>query len=111
VASNNKHQEDEHREKIKKDVLGSIFRKSERPRTLRDLGTSTLRNLPSNIGMVQNFMKAVNWQQAQGEVLEGLSNTVVIIGQPNTGKSTLFNKLKGQMLSPVSAQAGTTHSG
>jgi GTPase len=108
VASNNNQQEDQHREKIKKDVFSSIFRKSERPRTLRDLGTSTLRNLPSNVGMVQSFMKAVNWQQAQGEVLEGLNNTVVIIGQPNTGKSTLFNKIKGQALSPVSAQAGTT---
>ena len=53
-------------------------------------------------------MKAVNWKQAQGEVLEGLSNTVVIVGQPNAGKSTLFNKLKGQNLSPVSPQAGTT---
>ncbi|HZT99541.1 MAG TPA: GTPase, partial [Ktedonobacteraceae bacterium] len=99
---------DEHKEKLKKDILSSIFRKSERPRTLRELGTTTLRNLPSNIGMVQHFMKAVNWQQAQGEVLEGLSNTIVIVGQPNTGKSTLFNKLKGKALSPVSAQAGTT---
>jgi small GTP-binding protein len=108
VASNNNHKEDEHKEKLKKDILSSIFRKSERPRTLRELGTTTLRNLPSNIGMVQHFMKAVNWQQAQGEVLEGLSNTIVIVGQPNTGKSTLFNKLKGQAISPVSAQAGTT---
>ncbi|HZU02140.1 MAG TPA: GTPase domain-containing protein, partial [Ktedonobacteraceae bacterium] len=107
MASNN-HKEDEHKEKLKKDILSSIFRKSERPRTLRELGTTTLRNLPSNIGMVQHFMKAVNWQQAQGEVLEGLSNTIVIVGQPNTGKSTLFNKLKGKALSPVSAQAGTT---
>src|SRR5438094_253400 len=58
--------------------------------------------------MVQNFMKAVNWKQAQDEVLRGLNNTVVIVGQPNTGKSTLFNKIKGERLSPVSAQAGTT---
>src|SRR5438105_14505095 len=58
--------------------------------------------------MVQSFMKAVNWKQAQAEVLQGLNNTVVIVGQPNTGKSTLFNKIKGQQLSPVSSQAGTT---
>src|SRR5258708_9731574 len=58
--------------------------------------------------MVQGFMKAVNWKQAQEEVLQGLNNTVVIVGQPNTGKSTLFNKIKGQQLSPVSSQAGTT---
>ncbi|MDQ6660509.1 MAG: GTP-binding protein, partial [Chloroflexota bacterium] len=34
--------------------------------------------------------------------------TIVIVGQPNTGKSTLFNKIKGQQLSAVSSQAGTT---
>jgi small GTP-binding protein len=108
VASTDKQQDGEHREKLKKDLWSSIFRKSERPRTIRDLGTSTLKNLPSNISTVQNLMKAVNWRQAQGEVLEGLTNTVVIVGQPNTGKSTLFNKLKGEALSPVSAQPGTT---
>src|SRR5258708_12093588 len=53
-------------------------------------------------------MKAVDWREAQGEVLEGLKNTVVIVGQPNTGKSTLFNYLKGRQLSPVSPEAGTT---
>ena len=69
---------------------------------------STLRNLPANIGMVQSLMKAVNWQLAQQEVLENLNNTVVIVGQPNTGKSTLFNTLKGKVLSPASSQAGNT---
>jgi small GTP-binding protein len=53
-------------------------------------------------------MKALNWREAQGEVLEGLKNTVVIVGLPNTGKSTLFNYVKGQQLSPVSSEAGTT---
>jgi small GTP-binding protein len=58
--------------------------------------------------MIRSFMKALNWKEAQSEVLEGLKNTVVIVGLPNTGKSTLFNFLKGQQLSPVSSEAGTT---
>jgi len=74
----------------------------------RKLGVSTLTNLPGTISMVRGFMKAINWKEAQVEVLEGLKNTVVIVGQPNTGKSTLFNQLKGQNISAVSPQAGTT---
>ncbi len=108
MASQKKRPEDEQQQKIRNNLLQSLLRKSERPRTIRDLGISTLKNLPANIGMVQGLMKAVNWRQAQEEVLQNLNNTVVIVGQPNTGKSTLFNKIKGQQLSPVSAQAGTT---
>lgn len=95
-------------EKLRKEVLQSVIRASNRPRTLRDIGISTLKNLPANIGLVQSLMKEVNWQNAQAEVLQGLNNTVVIVGQPNTGKSTLFNKIKGQALSKVSPDAGTT---
>jgi small GTP-binding protein len=100
--------EEERKRKLRDDALSSIFREVKRPRNMRDLGLTTLKNLPSNVGMVQGLMKAVNWKTAQQEVLEGLNNTVVIVGLPNTGKSTLFNKLKGQNLSPTSAQVGTT---
>jgi small GTP-binding protein len=58
--------------------------------------------------MMQNFMGLINWKQVQAEVLEGLKNNVVIVGQPNAGKSTLFNTIKGQIISPTSPQAGTT---
>ena len=98
----------EEQKKLRNEMLKSAIRGTNRPRTMRDLGVSTLKNLPANIGMVQGFMKAANWKQAQDEVLQGLNNTVVIVGQPNTGKSTLFNKLKGQTLSQVSPQEGTT---
>jgi small GTP-binding protein len=95
-------------EKLRKDLAASILRKRDQPKNFKDLGVHTLRNLPANISMVQGLMKAVNWKSAQTEVLEGLNNTVVIVGQPNTGKSTLFNTLKGQVLSPASPQSGTT---
>jgi small GTP-binding protein len=100
--------DDEEREKLKKDIIAGALRKSERPTTIREIGATALKNVPANISMVQSLMKSVNWRLAQQEVLQGLNNTVVVVGQPNTGKSTLFNKIKGQTLSPTSAQAGTT---
>jgi small GTP-binding protein len=53
-------------------------------------------------------MTAVNWKTAQGEIQWALTSKVAIVGLPNTGKSTLFNTLKGQRISPVSPEAGTT---
>lgn len=100
--------DDEQQKQLKKKAIASVLRVTNRKRGLRDFGVGALKNLPGSIAVVQAFMKAVNWKQAQGEVLAGLNNTVVIVGQPNTGKSTLFNKLKGQNLSPVSSQVGTT---
>ncbi len=101
--------DDEQQEKLKKNALASVLRvTTDRKRSLRDFGVGALKNFPGSIAVVQSFMKAVNWKKAQSEVLEGLNNTVVIVGQPNSGKSTLFNKLKGQNLSPVSPQVGTT---
>ena len=95
-------------EKLRKDIFDSIIRPVIRPRSLTDLGKTALKNLPANISMVQNFMKVVNWKEVQAEVLAGLNNKVVIVGQPNTGKSTLFNKIVGQRLSAMSPEAGTT---
>lgn len=82
--------------------------KKRKSASMPKLGVETFTKLPANIAMVQGFLKAINWKQAQEEVLEGLSNTIVIVGQANTGKSTLFNHLKGQQISEVSPQAGTT---
>ena len=110
MATNNKNKplSEPTKENLVQRMFESVFRKSNRSQNLRDLGISALLSLPSNIGLIRSFMKALNWNEAQGEVLEGLKNTVVIVGLPNTGKSTLFNYLKGQQLSPVSPDAGTT---
>jgi GTPase len=110
VATNNQNKplNEPTKENLVQRMFESVFRKTNRSQSLRDLGISALLSLPSNIGLIRSFMKALNWNEAQGEVLEGLKNTVVIVGLPNTGKSTLFNYLKGQQLSPVSPDAGTT---
>ena len=110
MATNNQNKplNEPSKENLIQRMLESVFRKTNRTKSLRELGINALLNLPTNISLIRSFMKALNWNEAQGEVLEGLKSTVVIVGLPNTGKSTLFNYLKGQQLSPVSPEAGTT---
>ncbi|HEX4205465.1 MAG TPA: hypothetical protein VHZ51_14985, partial [Ktedonobacteraceae bacterium] len=55
--------ESEEQKRLKKDVVESITRPVTRPRSLQSVGLSLVKNLPSNINMVQNFMKVVNWKQ------------------------------------------------
>lgn len=76
------------------------------PRSL--LKVSTLTKLPSNVSTVRRFLSAVNWNTAQEEVKSELGHKVAILGMANSGKSTLFNTLRGSYTSPVSAEAGTT---
>jgi small GTP-binding protein len=84
------------------------WKKRRSPTNWTKLSMDTLTSLPANISIIRSFLSAINWKEAQEEVLEGLGNTVVIVGQPNSGKSTLFNHLKGQPISEVSPRAGTT---
>lgn len=76
------------------------------PRNLLTIGN--LAKLPANLNTVRKFMAAVNWNAAQEEVRGELGHRVAILGLPNSGKSTLFNTLRGRYTSPVSAEAGTT---
>ena len=72
------------------------------------IGVGSLAKLPGNISLVRDFMTAINWKTAQGEIQWALTSKIAIVGLPNTGKSTLFNTLKGQRISPVSPESGTT---
>lgn len=100
--------EQQARHEITQKTLKTGWKKRRGSSLVPRLGIDTLTGLPATIGMIRGFMKAINWKEAQAEVLQGLSNTVAIVGQPNTGKSTLFNQLKGQHISAVSPHVGTT---
>ncbi|HET8851814.1 MAG TPA: GTP-binding protein [Ktedonobacteraceae bacterium] len=101
-------EDEQKKQEVADSLIKSALRRGSRVNNVRELGTSLLKNLPTSIPTIQKFMKAVNWAEAQGEVQQSLNNTIAIVGLPNTGKSTLFNKIKGQQLSPVSSEAGTT---
>lgn len=101
-------EDEQKKQEVADSLIKSALRRGSRPNNVRELGTSLLKSLPTSIPTIQKFMKAVNWAEAQGEVQQSLNNTIAIVGLPNTGKSTLFNKIKGQQLSPVSSEAGTT---
>src|SRR5260370_41101407 len=85
---------------------GGLGRTRLRPRDL--LSISTLVKLPSTLSTLRSFMNAVNWTAAQEEISGELGHKVAILGMANSGKSTLFNTMRGQYSSPVSAEAGTT---
>ncbi len=100
-------EDEQKKQEVADSLIKSALRRGSRANNVRELGTSLLKSLPTSIPTIQKFMKAVNWAEAQGEVQQSLNNTIAIVGLPNTGKSTLFNKIKGQQLSPVSPEAGT----
>lgn len=100
-------EDEQKRLEVADEFVKSALRNKKRPQSALEVGTGILKSLPK-LPTIQTFMKALNWKQAQGEVQQNLKSIVVIVGQPNTGKSTLFNTIKGEKLSPVSTQAGTT---
>jgi small GTP-binding protein len=72
------------------------------------LSVNNLTKLPANLALIRKFMGLTNWKALHDEVQGELHRKVAIVGMPNTGKSTLFNTLRGQRISAVSPEAGTT---
>jgi small GTP-binding protein len=63
---------------------------------------------PSSLSALRSFLDTLDWSKLQAEVAGEARSRLVIAGPVNSGKSTLFNLLKGQVISPVSAVPGTT---
>jgi small GTP-binding protein len=65
-------------------------------------------NVPTRLKDARRFIESIDLKQIESAVAEEARAQLVIIGPVNSGKSTLFNQLKGQKLSSVSAVPGTT---
>jgi len=63
---------------------------------------------PSSLSALRSFFDTLDWTKLQSEVAGEARARLVIAGPVNSGKSTLFNLLQGQTVSPVSAVPGTT---
>lgn len=63
---------------------------------------------PSRLRDVRRLMDMLDLQQIEAAVAAEARAQLIIVGPVNSGKSTLFNQLKGQKLSTVSAVPGTT---
>ena len=65
-------------------------------------------NLPTRLRDTRKMLDSLDLHQIEATVAQEARAQLVIIGPVNSGKSTLFNQLKGQKLSPVSPVPGTT---
>jgi len=64
--------------------------------------------LPATLVEIRRLFDAFDWTAMARQVEEETLARVAIVGPVNSGKSTLFNRLKGHELSPVTAVPGTT---
>lgn len=65
-------------------------------------------SLPTRLKDSRQLIETLDLRQIEAAVAREARARLVIIGPVNSGKSTLFNQLKGQKLSAVSAVPGTT---
>lgn len=70
--------------------------------------TATLSRLPATLLEIRRLFNAFDWGDMAREVEEESQAQVAIVGPVNSGKSTLFNTLKGREVSPVASVPGTT---
>jgi small GTP-binding protein len=65
-------------------------------------------SLPTRLADVRNLFQALDWDRLSFQVEEEAHARLAIVGPVNSGKSTLFNLIKGRKVSAVKAVPGTT---
>nr|MBN1228186.1 GTP-binding protein [Anaerolineae bacterium] len=65
-------------------------------------------SLPTSLKDTRKLINTFDLRSLEAAIAREIRARLVIIGPVNSGKSTLFNKLKGSKVSPVSAVPGTT---
>jgi small GTP-binding protein len=65
-------------------------------------------SLPTRLADVRSLFQALEWDKLSLKVEEEARARLVIVGPVNSGKSTLFNLIKGRRISAVKAVPGTT---
>ncbi len=69
---------------------------------------ATRSRLPATLAEIRRLFDALDWNEMARQVEAEAQTGVAIVGPVNSGKSTLFNTLKGRTVSPVGAVPGTT---
>jgi len=64
--------------------------------------------LPTRLSDLRSLFQALDWDRLTFQIEEEARSRLVILGPVNSGKSTLFNRIKGRNVSPVTAVPGTT---
>ncbi len=65
-------------------------------------------SLPTRLADVRSLFQALEWDKLSLEVEQEAHARLAIVGPVNSGKSTLFNLVKGRNISAVKAVPGTT---
>jgi len=65
-------------------------------------------SLPTRLADIRNLLGGLDWDKLSLKVEEEAHARLAIVGPVNSGKSTLFNLIKGRKVSAVKAVPGTT---
>jgi len=65
-------------------------------------------SLPARLADLRRLLQALDWDQLSLAVQQEAAARLAIVGPVNSGKSTLFNLIKGHKVSAVTAVPGTT---